>query len=98
MTDATRTIDPPIPTLPPEKVRAAALTVCRRAHDIDDARLLLDALGLADGADEDGEHHLVILRHTWMNPWLIDDRNGISYIDLYFRHLEQRIAALLPTR
>ena len=64
MTDATRTIDPPIPTLPPEKVRAAALTVCRRAHDIDDARLLLDALGLADG------DHLATLRTVrplW--PW-----------------------------
>ena len=58
----------------------------------------LDALGLEDGADEDGEHHLVILRHTLMNPWLIDRHNGISYIDLYFRHLEQRIAALLPAR
>ena len=61
-------------------------------------RRILDALGLEDGADEDGEHHLVILRHTLMNPWLIDHHNGISYIDLYFRHLEQRIAALLPTR
>lgn len=61
-------------------------------------RRILDALGLEDGPEEDGEHHLVILRHTLMNPWLIDHHNGISYIDLYFRHLEQRIAALLPAR
>ena len=29
--------------------RAAALYVCGHAHDLDDARLLLDALGLVDG-------------------------------------------------
>ena len=59
MTDATRTIDPPIPTLPPEKVRGAALTVCRYTHDIDDARLLLDALD-----------HLATLRTVRpMWPW-----------------------------
>ena len=50
MTDSTIAPDnTPIPTLPPEKVRAAALTACRCAHDIEDARLLLDALGLAEG-------------------------------------------------
>ena len=37
----------------------------------------------------------MILRHTLMNPWLIDDRNGISYIDMYFQYLEQRIGGLL---
>jgi hypothetical protein len=30
-----------------------------------------------------------------MNPYLIDRENGISYIDLYFAHLEQRIRARL---
>ena len=50
------------------------------------------AVGLNAPGDED---HLVILRHTLMNPWLIDRSNGISYIELYFQHLERRIAALL---
>ena len=57
---------------------------------------ILAALGLQPGRDDgDGEDHLVILRHTLMNPWLIDRRNDISYIDLYFRHLEKRIEVLL---
>ena len=57
---------------------------------------ILEALGLQRGPDDgDGEDHLVILRHTLMNPWLIDRSNGISYIDLYFRHLEKRIEVLL---
>ena len=37
----------------------------------------------------------MILRHTLMNPWLIDRYNDISYIELYFRHLEKRIDVLL---
>ena len=59
-------------------------------------RRILDALGLDPAAEGDAEDHLVILRHTLMNPWLIDRHNGISYIALYFRHLEQRIDALRP--
>ena len=59
-------------------------------------RRILDALGLDPATEVDAEDHLVILRHTLMNPWLIDRHNGISYIALYFRHLEQRIDALRP--
>lgn len=59
-------------------------------------RRILDALGLDPATEVDAEDHLVILRHTLMNPWLIDRHNGISYIALYFRHLEQRIEALRP--
>ena len=59
-------------------------------------RRILDELSLDAATDGDAEDHLVILRHTLMNPWLIDDRNGISYIDMYFQYLEQRIGALLP--
>ena len=59
-------------------------------------RRILDALGLDPATEGDAEDHLVILRHTLMNPWLIDRHNGISYIALYFRHLEQRIDALRP--
>jgi hypothetical protein len=42
-----------------------------------------------------GADHLVILRHTLMNPYLLDHANGISYIDLYLDHLATRIRALL---
>ena len=45
-----------------------------------------------DGDDAD---RLVILRHTLMNPYLIDHANGISYIELYLEHLGRRIRALL---
>ena len=37
----------------------------------------------------------MILRHTLMNPYLIDHTNNISYIDLYLDHLGRRIRALL---
>jgi hypothetical protein len=50
----------------------------------------LDAAGTHGDADR-----LVILRHTLMNPYLIDRENDISYIDLYFEHLERRVRALV---
>lgn len=34
-----------------------------------------------------------VLRHTIMNPFLLDAHNGVSYIDMYFEFLERRIAA-----
>lgn len=44
----------------------------------------------------DGEaDRLSILRHTLMNPYLIDHENGISYIDRYFDYLARRIRALI---
>ena len=61
-------------------------------------RRILDALGLdgasLDGADE-GDDRLLILRHTLMNPYLIDHENGISYIDRYFDYLAGRIRMLV---
>jgi glutamate/tyrosine decarboxylase-like PLP-dependent enzyme len=45
-------------------------------------------------SDQDDSDRLVILRHTLMNPYLIDRENGISYIDLYFEHLARRVRAL----
>ncbi|WP_447736193.1 pyridoxal phosphate-dependent decarboxylase family protein [Rhodanobacter soli] len=53
------------------------------------ATLGLDAATL--GPDED---RLLILRHTLMNPYLIDHENGISYIDRYFDFLGRRMRAL----
>ena len=30
---------------------------------------------------------LFVLRHTLMNPWLVDTVNGVDYLDMYCRHL-----------
>jgi glutamate/tyrosine decarboxylase-like PLP-dependent enzyme len=62
--------------------------------DANDRTRILASLGLdAHGpGDDDG---LVVLRHTLMNPYLIDRENGISYIELYVAHLEERIRARL---
>src|SRR5690606_40719086 len=43
-----------------------------------------------------GDERVVILRHTLMNPYLLDTENGISYIDRYFDFLTARVRALLP--
>lgn len=52
---------------------------------------ILVALGLdATQADEP----LLILRHTLMNPYLIDHENGVSYIERYFDFLAHCTAAL----
>ncbi|GMV30090.1 MAG: tyrosine decarboxylase [Rhodanobacteraceae bacterium] len=64
----------------------------------DTARILADlGLDLAAAAG-DGEDRLVILRHTLMNPYLIDQENGISYIDGYFEFLARQAHALLGPR
>ncbi|WP_129645474.1 hypothetical protein [Peristeroidobacter agariperforans] len=34
---------------------------------------------------------LLVLRHTIMNPFLLDEENGVSYIDRYFEFLARRI-------
>lgn len=59
-------------------------------------RRTLEAIGL-DPATLGGKHddRLLILRHTLMNPYLIDRENGISYIDRYFEFLVRRTTALL---
>lgn len=61
-----------------------------------ETRRILDALDLDPATlAEDGGDRLTILRHTLMNPYLIDHENGISYIDRYFEHLGARVRALL---
>ncbi len=60
-------------------------------------RRIFDALGL-DTATLDGDEgndRIVILRHTLMNPYLIDHENSISYIDLYFDYLQGRVRQLV---
>jgi len=57
-----------------------------------DTTRILDALGL----DRDtSEERLVILRHTLMNPYLIDTQNGISYIAGYFAFLARQMRSVL---
>jgi len=43
---------------------------------------------------QDDSEPLLILRHTIMNPFLIDTENDLSYIDKYFEFLGRRAAAL----
>lgn len=64
-----------------------------------DMRRVLHELGLDANsmhADDPCADRLLILRHTLMNPFIIDDENGISYIDRYFDYLSRRMALLLP--
>jgi glutamate/tyrosine decarboxylase-like PLP-dependent enzyme len=55
------------------------------------ARLDLDAATF----DEGDADRLVILRHTLMNPYLLDHENDISYIDRYLDYLGSRIRMIL---
>jgi len=57
---------------------------------------ILQALGLDPGTlGGECDDRLLILRHTLMNPYVIDHENGISYIDRYFEFLARRTQALL---
>ncbi len=47
-----------------------------------------------DSTEANGDGRLFILRHTLMNPYLLDKENDISYIDRYFDYLGQRVRAL----
>ncbi|GAB3509150.1 pyridoxal phosphate-dependent decarboxylase family protein [Pseudoxanthomonas daejeonensis] len=67
----------------------SSITTLQRSM-VGDAELhrILDGLGIDTGTlDHDRADRLVILRHTLMNPYLIDHENGISYIDRYFEYL-----------
>jgi glutamate/tyrosine decarboxylase-like PLP-dependent enzyme len=48
---------------------------------------IFGALGLDPPHVGEGDAGLMILRHTLMNPYLLDVENGISYIDRYFEFL-----------
>jgi glutamate/tyrosine decarboxylase-like PLP-dependent enzyme len=65
--------------------------------DLETRRILTELdLDPASLGEEDGDR-LLILRHTLMNPYLLDDENGISYIDLYCDYLEHQIRSLLAS-
>ena len=55
------------------------------------ATLHIDADSLRAGDAE--SDRLLILRHTLMNPFLVDDENGIRYIDRYFEYLGAQLRA-----
>jgi len=55
------------------------------------ALLDIDALTVNTGSED--SDRVVVLRHTLMNPFLIDRENGISYIDRYFDFLTRRVRA-----
>jgi glutamate/tyrosine decarboxylase-like PLP-dependent enzyme len=59
----------------------------------DTARVLaeLDLDPATLDADDSAADRLVILRHTLMNPYLIDRENGISYLQRYFEYLSRRL-------
>jgi glutamate/tyrosine decarboxylase-like PLP-dependent enzyme len=59
-------------------------------------REILEALSLELSPDDAlDSQHLVILRHTLMNPYLIDHENGISYVDAYFEFLARHVRGVL---
>ncbi|MCX7555598.1 pyridoxal-dependent decarboxylase [Xanthomonadaceae bacterium JHOS43] len=61
-----------------------------------DMMRILHELGI-DPATMDGNRgsdRLTILRHTLMNPYLIDNENAISYIERYFQYLSEQVRAL----
>ena len=57
----------------------------------EETRRILASLGIEPQTD--GEP-LIVLRHTLMNPYLIDQENGISYIERYFEFLARCGGAL----
>lgn len=66
----------------------------------EETAMLLQDLGLDDdGLDsgDDDADRLVILRHTLMNPFLLDSENEISYLAGYFEFLQRNVIALLAS-
>ena len=69
-------------------------TLSRRGLGDAEFHRVLQRLGLEDDPAED---KLFILRHTLMNPWLIDEANGVNYLDLYSEFLERTLREALAT-
>jgi hypothetical protein len=59
------------------------------------AELHLNPATLREDSGDDAlcSDHVVVLRHTLMNPWLLDETNGVNYIDLYCDYLAGLIRA-----
>lgn len=65
------------------------------ALDTAELQRIAESLGLDPAGFVQRGECLVILRHTLMNPYLIDVENGISYIDRYFDYLGELVHDLL---
>jgi len=64
----------------------------------EETRRILDALGFAADALIEGEEdadRIVVLRHTLMHPFLLDQGHGSSYLAGYFEFLERQIDRLM---
>ena len=74
----------------------SATTLKPEAMGAADTRRILEALQLpADafsGSDTQGTDRLLILRHTLMNPFLLDETGDSAMLDGYFTFLERLIA------
>ncbi len=57
---------------------------------------IMGELGLDPDSFDDDDDSLTIVRHTLMNPYLVEHQGDIDYIAGYFRFLGQRIRELLP--
>ena len=69
---------------------ASTTTIRPAVVGVQDMHRILEALGIDTSTldqDDDEADRLIILRHTLMNPYLIDHENRISYIDRYFDYL-----------
>lgn len=72
-------------------------TLRPEAMGAEDTTRVLSALGFApDALDAGDEDRIVILRHTLMNPFLLEEGGaGGGYLRGYFDYLEKRVAAAL---
>src|SRR5690606_34936817 len=72
-------------------------TLRPEAMGAEDSARVLAALGFApDALDAGDEDRIVILRHTLMNPFLLEEGGaGGGYLRGYFDYLEKQVAAAL---
>ncbi len=68
----------------------------------DEAHRILDSLGIAPESfvlvpedDRREADHIFILRHTLMNPWLLDGPSQGGYIELFWEYLEKIVDEVL---
>ncbi|MCK7592667.1 pyridoxal phosphate-dependent decarboxylase family protein [Pseudomarimonas salicorniae] len=91
-------VDPAMPR-PEQSFYGSSTTLRGDALGGEAMRALLQALGIA--APADGEElaalRLKVLRHTLMNPFLLDEVNGINYLARYLAYLEVLLPELLET-
>ena len=79
---------------------ASSTTLRRTVVGDDEMRRILAELDLGTTTldDEAGTDRLVILRHTLMNPYLLDHENRISYIERYFDYLSELVHRLTEAK